>query len=163
MPQAVPNGSERPSPDLSTAGAMLPRTILWVQGSYFLFTGLWPLVSIRTFKMVTGEKTDHLPTGLEADHWLVMTVGVLVTAIALSLLTAAWRGQATAATVVLAIAAAAGLAAIDVVYVTRQVIAPIYLVDAAVEIVLIAAWIVAFAWRPASWETAQPAAAATRP
>jgi hypothetical protein len=163
MAQAVRFASERPSPDLSSGGARLRRAILWVQGSYFLVTGLWPLVSIRTFKMVTGEKTDHLPTGLEADHWLVMTVGALVTAIALSLLTSAWRGQATAPTVVLAIAAAAGLAAIDVVYVTRQVIAPIYLVDAAVEMILIAAWIVAFAWRPATRENAQPAAPATHP
>jgi hypothetical protein len=31
---------------------------LWVQGIYYLLTGLWPLVSIGTFQMVTGEKTD---------------------------------------------------------------------------------------------------------
>jgi hypothetical protein len=53
--------------------------LLWVQGAYYLATGIWPLVSVETFQWVTGPKTDHLPSGYEADHWLVMTVGVLVT------------------------------------------------------------------------------------
>src|SRR4051794_19239540 len=65
--------------------------LLWLQGVYYLVTGVWPLVSIETFQMVTGRKTDHLETGREADHWLVMTVGVLITAVALTLLLAAWR------------------------------------------------------------------------
>ena len=119
-----------------------PFTILcWVQGLYYLVTGVWPLVSIRTFQMVTGPKTDHLPTGQEADHWLVMTAGVLITSIALAILTAAWRRSHSAETAVLAIGAAIGLTAIDVIYVAREVILPVYLVDAAAEIILIAAWV----------------------
>jgi len=90
--------------------------------------------------MVTGRKTDHLVTGREADHWLVMTVGVLVTAISLTLLVAAWRRQCPAEVVVLAVTSAVGLTAIDVIYVARQAIPPIYLVDAVAEFVLIAAW-----------------------
>jgi hypothetical protein len=120
----------------------LATVLLWVQGPYYLLTGVWPLVSIRTFQLVTGPKTDHQPTGLEADHWLVMTVGVLVTAIAVALLTAAWRRSTQLEIAVLAIGSALGLTAIDVIYVARQVIAPIYLVDAAVEIMLIAGWTV---------------------
>jgi hypothetical protein len=54
--------------------------LCWLQGVYYALTGLWPLVSIRTFKAVTGEKTDNLPTGFDSDHWLVMTVSVLITA-----------------------------------------------------------------------------------
>jgi hypothetical protein len=92
---------------------------------------------------VTGPKTDHLPTGREADHWLVMTAGVLITAIALALLTAAWRRAASAEMTVLAIGSAIGLTVIDVTYVIRGVIAPIYLADAAIEVPLIAAWGVA--------------------
>src|SRR5215207_11107073 len=84
-------------------------TILWIQTAYFLLTGIWPLISIRTFIMVTGEKTDHLPTGREADHWLVMTAGVLITSIALSLLSAAWQRRAFAETITVAIGAAVGL------------------------------------------------------
>ena len=70
--------------------------LLWVQGIYYLVTGVWPLVSIETFQMVTGPKTDHMVTGREADHWLVMTVGVLIVAIAIPLLIAALRGRTSA-------------------------------------------------------------------
>lgn len=116
--------------------------LLWTQGVYYLATGLWPLLSIETFQQVTGPKTDHLqaraPT--EADHWLVMTVAVLVVAVAASLLTAALRRNGAAETVVLAACAAVGLTAIDAVYVSREVIAPIYLADAAVEVAFLLGW-----------------------
>jgi hypothetical protein len=42
--------------------------------------------------------------------------------------------------VLLAVGSALGLTAIDVVYVARDVIPPIYLADAAVEVVLVAGW-----------------------
>jgi hypothetical protein len=134
----------------------LALVLLYVQGAYYLFTGVWPLVSIRTFQMVTGPKTDHLPTGREADHWLVMTAGVLITAIGAALLTAAWRRQATPETVVLAIGAALGLTSIDVIYTARQVIAPVYLIDAVIQVVLIAGWIAAIFGAPLA---SRPAAA----
>jgi hypothetical protein len=113
---------------------------LWAQSVYFLVTGLWPLISIHTFILVTGPKTDHLPTGREADHWLVMTAGVLITSVALSLLVAAWNRRASAETITVAIGAAAGLTAIDIIYVYRGVIQPIYLLDGAIEIALLMAW-----------------------
>jgi hypothetical protein len=119
--------------------------LLWVQGLYYLVTGVWPLVSIRTFQMITGPKTDNAVTGREADHWLVMTVGVLVTAIALALLLAAWRRVNSPEIAILAIASALGLTGIDVLYVARKVILPIYLADAAAEIVLLAGWAFALA------------------
>jgi hypothetical protein len=122
--------------------------LLGVQGLYYLATGVWPLVSIETFQIVTGYKTDNLVTGREADHWLVMTVGVLVTAIALTLLVAAWRGKYPVEMVVLAVTSSLGLIGLDVIYVAREVIPPIYLADAALEIVLIAAWILALVRRP---------------
>jgi hypothetical protein len=125
----------------------LATRLLWVQGPYYFLTGVWPLVSIRTFQLVTGPKTDNLPTGLEADHWLVMTAGVLITAISLTLLTAAWRRTTQLEIAVLAIGSALGLTAIDVIYVWRGVIAPIYLVDAAVEVPLIFGWAVVFLQR----------------
>jgi hypothetical protein len=112
-----------------------------VQGLYCLVTGVWPLVSIETFQMVTGQKTDHLVTGRESDHWLVNTVGVLVIANALVLLLAAWRNRPTPEVALLAIGSAVGLIAIDVIYVAREVISPIYLADAALEVVFIIAWI----------------------
>jgi hypothetical protein len=115
--------------------------LCWVQGVYCLVTGVWPLVSIETFQMVTGRKTDHLVTGSESDHWLVNTVGVLVTANAVVFLAAALRKQVSIDVAILAIASAAGLTAIDTVYVFRGTISPVYLVDAALEVVLAVCWL----------------------
>jgi len=106
-----------------------------VQGVYFLATGIWPLVSIRTFMMVTGPK---------ADVWLVKTVGVLVAVAGATLLCAAYRQQIDLEVLVLAVGSAAALTAIDVIYVAKCVIAPIYLADAVLEIALIAWWLIAW-------------------
>lgn len=133
---------------LKSAGRFF-TSLCWIQGGYYFLTGVWPLVSIRTFKMVTGEKgkTDNAVTGLEADHWLIMTVGVLITAIAVTLLVAAYRKTQVVELAVLAIGAALGLTAIDVIYTMRGVILPVYLLDAALEVPLILAWITALIWR----------------
>jgi hypothetical protein len=87
----------------------------WIQGVYFAVTGLWPLISIESFQMVTGQKTDHLVTGDEADHWLVNTVGALVTANAVVFLAAAWNRRKTFDVAILGISTGIALAAIDVV------------------------------------------------
>lgn len=115
--------------------------LLWLQAVYYGLTGIWPLISVETFQLVTGEKTDHLVTGDENDHWLVMTVGTLITAIAISLLIAAWRRNLAAETVALAVSTAVGLTAIDIIYGSRRVLFPIYLPDAAVECLLILGWL----------------------
>jgi hypothetical protein len=105
-----------------------------VQGLYYLVTGAWPLVHIDSFQAVTGPK---------ADLWLVYTVGALIGVVGLALLNAARAGRVTADIILLAAGAAVALTAIDVIFVARQVIAPIYLADAAAEVVLIAWWAVA--------------------
>jgi hypothetical protein len=71
-----------------------------------------------------------------------MTVGVLVAAVGLTLLVAAWRRSRPPEVAVLALSSAAGLTAIDVIYVARGVLLPVYLADAAAEVVLIVAWAV---------------------
>jgi hypothetical protein len=117
------------------------QTLFWIQGGYYLTTGLWPIVPIKSFQWVTGPKTDHWPTGREGDHWLVMTVGLLIVAIATTLLAAAWRRSQALEPVMLAVLSALALTVIDIPYVSRKVLAPIYLVDAVAEIMLVAAWI----------------------
>lgn len=104
-----------------------------VQGLYFLATGLWPIFHITSFMAVTGPKTDL---------WLVRTVGVLVTAIGATFLLAAVRGRITLEVGALAIGSALGLAAIDIIYVSLDTIDEIYLLDAALEMVLAGAWVV---------------------
>ena len=116
--------------------------VCWFQGVYFAATGLWPLISIETFQLVTGRKTDHLVTGNEADHWLVNTVGALVTANGVVFLAAAWKKRVTIDVVILGISTALALTAIDIVYVARGTIAPVYLIDAAAEFTLIGLWLI---------------------
>jgi hypothetical protein len=65
------------SSDLHNWGR-LAVALCCIQGVDWLLTGIWPLVSIGTFQAVTGPKTVNLVTGLEADHWLVNTVAVLI-------------------------------------------------------------------------------------
>jgi hypothetical protein len=108
--------------------------LAWIQGIYFLVTGIWPLVSIGTFQWVTGPKVDL---------WLVKTVGLLIAVIALTILMAAWRGQRGRIgpeVRFLAAGSAAALAAVDIIYALADRIWDIYLLDAVVEIVLVVLW-----------------------
>jgi hypothetical protein len=114
----------------------LYRYLCFAQGAYYLITGIWPLLSIRTFMMLTGPKTDL---------WLVKTVGVVVAVIGAVLVVAGLRRQTAPEVPLLAVGSAAGLTAIDVVYVAKRRIAPIYLLDALGEVVLIAGWAVGIA------------------
>jgi hypothetical protein len=100
-----------------------------LQGVYFLATGVWPLVSMRTFEAVTGPKVDR---------WLVKTVGVLVAVIGASLLADARRPSR--GSTMLGVGSAVALGGVDVVYSLRARISRIYLLDAVVEIVLVALW-----------------------
>ncbi len=106
------------------------------QAAFYVATGVWPLVSIDTFQRVTGPK---------ADLWLVKTAGVLITAVGAVLGLAGRRRRVTPEIALLAVGCAAGLTAIDVVYVTKRRISPVYLLDALAELGLIALW--AVAWR----------------
>jgi hypothetical protein len=130
------------APDLNRRQGFF-TTLCWFQGIYYFATGVWPIVNVRSFKLVTGEKTDNMPTGLDADHWLLMTVSLLITTIAVTLLVAAWRRTQAIEIAVMAVSGALGLTIIDVVYTARRVILPIYLLDAAIEIPLIIAWSIA--------------------
>jgi hypothetical protein len=91
--------------------------------------------------MVTGRKTDHLVTGDQGDHWLVNTVGALVTANAVVFLAAAWSRRTAIDVAILGVSASVALTAIDLVYVARNTISAIYLVDAVAEVVFITLWL----------------------
>lgn len=129
----VPRRASR-RPRVTLAAVPVPRTSLALgQGLYFLLTGLWPLVSMRTFEAVTGPKTDR---------WLVKTVGVLVAVIGTVLTGAATKGRVSDDVAVLAVGSAAGLGGIDIVYAARGRISKIYLLDAVLEALLIGGWLV---------------------
>ena len=103
--------------------------ILRAQGAYYLLSGVWAMVNRRGFEAVTGRKTDY---------WLVRTVSLLATSIGVSLLAGTRGGRASSETVLLGAAAGASFTAIDLVYVARRRIRPVYLGDAAVHAALAA-------------------------
>ena len=103
-----------------------------LQAVIYLVTGIWPLLSIRSFEAISGPKTER---------WLVKTVGLLVAVVG-AMLTLASRGRrVTPEVVVVAAGSAASLATIDVIYVAKRRISPVYLLDAAMELGLVAGWI----------------------
>ena len=105
------------------------RQVLLAQGAYYVATGVAPFVSRRAFEAVTGPKQEW---------WLVQTVGALVTVVGAGIAGAAARDRVTPELTWIASGCAGALAAIDVVHVARRRIAPTYLLDAAVEVALIA-------------------------
>ncbi|WP_312190318.1 hypothetical protein [Sphingobacterium sp.] len=95
-----------------------------IQGLYYLITGIWPIVHIESFMMVTGEKIDI---------WLVRMVGLLSIAVAISLL----FGQNKSDKILLGVPAALAFIAIDVYYNITGTISRIYLLDAILQVVIL--------------------------
>jgi hypothetical protein len=121
------------------------RRLIRFQGAYYLTTGAWAVVHRRSFEAFTGRKTDY---------WLVRTVGLLAAAIGTSLLVGSARDEPPSPeTLALAGGSAASFALVDVVYVARRQIAPIYLADAALHAVLA---VLAFGARRGSAGSARP-------
>jgi hypothetical protein len=124
-------GRQRPKKVVFPTGLNLQRnmrTILFFQAVYYLITGLWPLISLSTFEAVTGPKTDD---------WLVQTVGVLAAVIGVTLMLGTRRPQPHGETITLSLLSAFGFLTVDTVFVFSGVISRIYLVDAAVQVLLI--------------------------
>jgi hypothetical protein len=111
--------------------------LAWLQGLYFFVTGVWPLLHMASFVAVTGPKVDL---------WLVKTVGVLIAVIGATLLLGARRRAVGPELAFLAVASAAGLAGIDLVYALSDRILDVYLLDAVAEIGLILLWGIAWAY-----------------
>src|SRR4051812_17735446 len=80
------------------------------QASYFFATGIWPLLSYRSFERVSGRKVDS---------WLVKTVGTQVGVVGAVLALATKNQRLTPEIELLATGSALGLAAIDIVYAGR--------------------------------------------
>lgn len=103
------------------------------QGTYYLITGIWPILDINSFMAVTGPKYDI---------WLVRTVGMLIFFIGAGLLAAGIRNQVNVPVIIIAAGAAAGLLIVDVTYVFLNVISPVYLLDAILELAIVGIWAV---------------------
>lgn len=109
----------------------LERALAVTQGTYFVATGVWPIVHLRSFEAVTGPKTCG---------WLVKTTGALIACVGASLLVAARARRVPRSARALAVLSAAALGASDAIYASRGRIAPTYLLDALAEAGLVLAW-----------------------
>ncbi len=114
------------------------KVVAWLQGIYYLITGIWPLVHIDSFIWVTGPKYDI---------WLVKTVGVLILVVAVVVLSSVLNKRISYEILLLSVGSAAGLMAIDVYYAFIDRISNVYLLDAVAEAGLIVLWILA--WKSA--------------
>ncbi len=111
----------------------LPK--IWqVHAAYDLVTGVWPVFGIESFQKVSGRKTDI---------WLVKTVTLLILAVGATIGSAGARKRVTPEIVGLAIGSSAALTTIDVLYVSQRRISPVYLLDAVINVALIASWVLA--------------------
>ena len=109
----------------------MDHQVALVQGIYFLVTGIWPILSMKTFLLITGPKTDL---------WLVKTVGLILAVIGAVVLYAQLTGTINMPVILLAMGSAIGLALVEIIYVTKRVISPIYLADAVIEFIFVAWW-----------------------
>jgi hypothetical protein len=107
------------------------RKLALTQGLFYLATGIWPLLDIVSFQVVTGPKTDL---------WLVRTVGALVAVVGGVLLLGYRSRRLTDELIVLAVGCALGLAAIDLVYSLSGRISAVYLADAVAEVGFAGLW-----------------------
>jgi len=108
----------------------MKKDLFKFQGIYYTSSGIWPVVHLPSFMAVTGPKTDI---------WLVQMVGLLSAAIGISL----WIYNRKKP-FLLAVTVATSYAFIDVVYTLKNVISPVYLIDAGVQmtflILLLVVW-----------------------
>jgi len=105
---------------------------LALHGLYFVVTGLWPVVNLRSFYAVTGPKREG---------WLVQTFGLLVAALGLGMLRSRAAPDRRGA-VRLGVLTGLALALADVLFVARGRIRPVYLLDAVTEVAAAVAYAV---------------------
>jgi hypothetical protein len=113
-----------PRPDASLVARL--------QGTFWLVTGLWPFLHLKSFIWVTGPKQDY---------WLLYTVALLISVIGATLLAAGLRKGVTQEIKWLGMGGAAGLIFIDVYFALQDVIRDVYLLDAVAEGALIILWL----------------------
>ncbi len=115
-------------------GSRAQARMALLQGGFYVATGLWPILHLRSFEWVTGPKLEG---------WLVKTVGALITVMGGTLLAAGRSGRVTPEVRLLGVAGAVAFTLVDVIYTAKRRISPVYLLDAVAEAGLVAGWGVA--------------------
>jgi hypothetical protein len=114
---------------------MSARVLAIVQGSFYLLSGIWPIVHYESFEKVTGPK---------ADDWLVKTVGGLIAVTGVTILVGSLRSKKISKEVALLGAGHAFvLGSSSGYYSSKGRISKIYLLDSLSEYALVGAWLLA--------------------
>lgn len=108
------------------------RTIPYLQGIYYILTGIWRLINIESFIRVTGAKTDI---------WLVQTVGLLLLPYGLLCFYIANNAQKNLIIAMALALCSVCLAGINVYYYLRNDISWVYSVDIVIEMIFLVYWI----------------------
>jgi hypothetical protein len=107
------------------------RVLATTQGWFYVVSGLWPLLHMRSFEFVFGPKKDR---------WLVQTVAGLLVANGWTQVHAGTTGEGLAQAAQIGTGTALTLGAIDIRYAVPGRISRTYLLDAVVEAGWLAAW-----------------------
>jgi hypothetical protein len=118
--------------EVSTPRRSLQGAVALLYALYYIVGGIWAVIGRRSFEAVTGPKVDY---------WLVRCVGGLLTVIGATVALSHLRARGTPEIRFLAIGASGVLTTIDIVGVARGRIRAIYLLDAVVNLGLIAGWL----------------------
>jgi len=135
--EQAPGGTFTPGPrELKPRPAQERRPpaarLALAQGVFYFASGLWPILSLKTFEAVTGPKLEG---------WLVKTTGAMIANVGAALAMAGARGKVSREMRILGAGAAASLAVVDFHYAgARRRISPVYLIDGAVQLATAALW-----------------------
>lgn len=109
---------------------MIPghHKIILLQGIYYFLTGIWPLVHLHSFLLITGWKTDL---------WLVKTFSIIIMCLGAGYCIAGFQKERNFPVLFLSITTAASLAYVDIYYSLSGIISDIYLADAIIEVLFL--------------------------
>ena len=109
-----------------------PRLVPFTQGAFYVLSGLWPIVHLRSFERVTGKKREP---------WLVKSMGGLIASVGVALMVGASERRPSRTLPWLSLGSALALGAADVIFSARGRISKVYLADAAAEGAWAASWL----------------------
>lgn len=108
------------------------RLTPFLQAVYYLVTGLWPLIHLKSFFEVTGPKTDV---------WLVQMVGVLIFSYSILFFYMAFTRRLLQVHAVVGSLIAFGIGCIELYHYLQGTLRGIYYVDFIIEVCFFMYWI----------------------
>lgn len=111
-----------------------PNTAPFTQGVFYVITGLWPIVHLKSFERVTGNKRES---------WLAKSMGALVTAVGAALIVGSLEERPSRTLKVLGMGSAVALGLADLVFAKHSRAPKVYIGDAVAEGAALATWIIA--------------------